>query len=201
VLDLGCGIGRVLTPLVKAGYEVVGVDCSVDALEQCARTLAKSGLDARLVAADFLALRELKRCLPARSFDAIVCLGNTFMTVVDVEQAAQLLRFVHQRLKRGGAFIIDDFPHELWPELTEGNWQTGVSEDGVMQMVWRPGDAVFAIRRGRAINHRSWVPKEGDELRRLWCEGSLRLLAGAARLSGPRRETRAGLLVMTHSAR
>jgi SAM-dependent methyltransferase len=191
VLDLGCGIGRVLVRLSLAGHEVTGIDRDAQVLARCQRALGRRGLHARLLPADF-------RDLPAfpRRFDLVACLGNTFMTVADVDEAVKVLHAVCGILKRRGMFVVDDFPHEFWPQLTRGFWQEGISEDGAMQMVWSPGDSVFAIRRGDRINRSCLGLRDDDETRRLWCEGSLRLAAAAGGLSAPIRRSDMGLLVM-----
>ena len=88
----------------------------------------------------------------------------------------------------------------MWPfsrlnELTEGNWLSGVSPDGDAQLVWDPGDALFAIRRGADVDTESWTPRAGEPVFRLWSDGALRLLARAAGLSAPERDA-VHLLVM-----
>ena len=35
ILELGCGTGRVLLPLARAGYEITGLDLSAQMLERC----------------------------------------------------------------------------------------------------------------------------------------------------------------------
>ncbi|MGZ4863604.1 MAG: class I SAM-dependent methyltransferase [Halobacteriota archaeon] len=63
VLDIGCGVGRYLVPLVRNGFGVVGADLSRQAL-----TLLDSHY-ARVVAD----IQQLP--FPDRSFDAITCYG------------------------------------------------------------------------------------------------------------------------------
>jgi 2-polyprenyl-3-methyl-5-hydroxy-6-metoxy-1,4-benzoquinol methylase len=63
VLDVGCGVGRYLVPLVRNGFRVVGADLSRQAL-----TLLDSNYSR--VVAD---IQQLP--FPDRSFDAITCYG------------------------------------------------------------------------------------------------------------------------------
>lgn len=63
ILDVGCGTGRYLVPLERAGFDVLGIDISCVAL----RTLCGSY---QLVKAD---LRSLP--FSGSSFDAITCFG------------------------------------------------------------------------------------------------------------------------------
>lgn len=177
VLDLGCGIGRVLLPLVAAGHVVVGMDRDRDTLSRCRRSLAGTNGEAKLIAMDMCDKwpDDLGR------FDLVCCLGNTFMLMADVDDAVRLLRKAKAALLSEGSFVIDNLPHEYWPELTEGNWQTGMSEDGLSQLVWSPDDAVFAIRSGADVDSECWTLKTSDTRLRLWTSGALRL---ACELSG-----------------
>ncbi len=60
IVELGCGSGRVLVPLVRDGHEVIGVDRSLSMLAQAAARIARlpgrARSRARLVAGD---LRQL----------------------------------------------------------------------------------------------------------------------------------------------
>ncbi len=192
VLDLGCGAGRVLVPLAMAGHAVTGVDRDEAALARCRRALETAGADARLVAGDFAASWPV----PGETLDAVLCLGNTFMTIADVDRAVELLRAARAALAPGGAIAIDDCPRDFWPEVAGGNWQAGLSPDGTEQMVWAESDAVFALRRGARVDPDDWTIGPDDRPLRLWSDGALRLAARAASLSAPERITAAHLLVM-----
>src|SRR5437867_649860 len=41
VLELGCGTGRVLVPLARAGHVVTGIDSSANMLDRCRTNLEK----------------------------------------------------------------------------------------------------------------------------------------------------------------
>lgn len=47
ILELGCGTGRVLIPLAKAGYEVIGVDNEKAMLDQAQKRLAEETIEVR----------------------------------------------------------------------------------------------------------------------------------------------------------
>ncbi len=160
VLELGCGTGRILAPLLEAGHRVLGIDRDPAALAACRQALGPAGEDDawRLLLADFFdpwpeGLGD---------FDVVCCLGNTFMTVADVDQAAALLRRATRVLVPGGAFIMDDCPHQCWPELTEGRWLSGTAEDGSAQLIWDSADAVFVLRTGAEVDPDCWSFKPGD---------------------------------------
>jgi SAM-dependent methyltransferase len=194
VLDLGCGAGRMLIPLAQAGHQVIGLDRDEEVLEACRRRLGES--QTRLAAVDFMERWPEDLGL----FDAVCCLGNTMMEVVELDAAVALLRRAAAALHPGGAFIMDDCPHLFWPELVDGHWQRGVSEDGLLQMVWAEGEVVFALRRGAAIDPASWQPRAGDRRFRLWTLDLLRLAGALAGLSAIEPISDAGLLIMRRGA-
>lgn len=194
VLELGCGGGRVLTPLCAAGHTCVGIDHDAAALERCAEAIRNCGDLAELIQHDFLQPWPKSIRRSAEPFDAVLCLGNTFMTVSDVDDAAALLLRCRALLTPGGVVMLDDLPGEHWPELAEGNWQAGLSADGASQLVWAPDDAVFALRRGEDVDSEDWALRETDRRLRLWTAGALRLAARLAGLSAPRALPEANLL-------
>lgn len=71
VLDLGCGRGRNLIPLVERGLDVVGIDLSSKGLEMASHELRRRGLHAALV-------QGSSHALPFRSqsFDFVVAMGT-----------------------------------------------------------------------------------------------------------------------------
>ncbi len=197
VLDLGCGRGRMLLPLARAGHAVTGMDNNERALDHLREALGREKLAATLISGDMTDEADW----PAGPFDAVLCLGNTFMTLVDVAVAVRVMQCASRSLAADGALFIDDLPHDFWPQLTEGNWQSGVSEDGSMQMIWEEGDSVFALRTGGEVHADDWTISQRDRRFRLWSMGLLTLAAKLAGLSDPMRVAEAGLLVMTSTSR
>ena len=111
LLDLGCGVGRVMTPLLEAGHDVVGLERREIYVAEARDAIAEAGLAerARIEHADFLApwpLTSDSTC----PFDAALCLGNTLMAVVDPDEALAFFQQAASRLAPGGLFIVDDFP-------------------------------------------------------------------------------------------
>jgi SAM-dependent methyltransferase len=192
VLDLGCGDGRLLGPLHEAGHDVIGVDRDPVALARCAEHCHLP--DDRLFELDFR-----RQPWPASldgPFDLVLCLGNTFMLVHEPDDAADLLAAVAARLRPGGAFCIDALCDEMWREVAEGYWQEGVAEDGSMQLLWRPGDNVIALRHGHDVDPDHDAIAEADALFRLWTWGELRLLARLSGLIGPEQDIEGYLVRM-----
>lgn len=194
VLDLGCGSGRMMMPLIRAGMRVVGVDRDRRALRAARRRLNRvsAGRRATLMYADL----PHEPPVIAGDFDAVICLGHTFMEIIGLEEALHVLRWASWRLRPGGAIVLDDLP-ALWREVADGHWQSGVSEDGESQLVWEPARPVFTLRSGAAVDADNWTVGEHDRRFRLWTIGELALLARLARLSPPERDLAGGLLLLS----
>lgn len=197
VLDLGCGRGRTILPLAAQGHHCIGIDRDPDAVRACAEAASQQSVTLELHELDFLDIRALQNTLRDRQFDAILCLGNTFMTIVDVDRAADCVCALRAMLRDSSSMVVlDDIPGENWPEVAEGFWQNGISEDGSAQMVWARDDAVFTIRTDPAIDPDAVDLRANDTLLRLWTMGDLTLLARLAGLSAPDVQSQPGLLIL-----
>lgn len=189
VLDIGCGDGRVMTPLTRAGHEVAGIDVDERAVAAC----AAKGLNARR--GDALE-PGCDLTVNGAAPDAAVCLGHTFMLFVDPLEVLDLLIRVRGEIAEGGFFAVDAFCEPLWNEVAEGYWQSGIAEDGSSQLVWSPGDNVLAFRGEADIDESSWEVRASDRPVRLWSMGELRLLAHGAGFGEPEVRRTDGLIVM-----
>ncbi len=102
-LDLGCGSGRILLPLLRAGLEVDGCDYSQDMLAQCEKRAKKEGFSPRLYAQAMHALD-----LPGRYRTIFAC------GVVGLGGERQLTQQAFQRcyehLRPGGRFVFNYMP-------------------------------------------------------------------------------------------
>lgn len=123
ILDLGCGTGRVLLPLVKAGYDVTGVDISPALLECAANKLRLAGVKAQLVQAD---LRSYD--LPVKTFAFSFCTSNTLMHFTTPPDQIAVLRNAARHLRPGGKLLIDLFNPDL---------QRLFAVDGLMELAGR----------------------------------------------------------------
>lgn len=100
VLDLGCGYGRHTVPLARRGYEMVGLDLSLDLLQNALRRAQAKQTSIKFVHGD---LRDLEF---KSVFDGVFCFNTTFGYFTDA-QNLMVLRGVHRALKPGGRFLID----------------------------------------------------------------------------------------------
>ena len=181
VLDLGCGGGRTLVPLAMAGGVCTGIDRDRSALDECGRSLETVGAKATLVNADCIEWLGST----TDSWNVVCCLGNTLCQFWRLEDAIELLELIRRRLEPGGFLVIDDIPGDLWPELTQGNWQSGVDPDQGRQLVWSSDDPVFAMRSSSNVDENDWDLGPNDDPLRLWTSSCLQLVARIAGYSVP----------------
>jgi SAM-dependent methyltransferase len=116
-LDLACGTGRLLLPLLRAGLDVDGCDLSPDMLARCRDLAAREGLAPRLHAQAMHALD-----LPRAYRTIFICggfgLGGTRA------QDAEALRRCHRQLAPGGTLVVG---HEL-PYADADHWSAWLPE-------------------------------------------------------------------------
>jgi SAM-dependent methyltransferase len=132
-LDLGCGNGRILLPLLKDGVDIDGSDISADMIALAAAEVKKAGLRSRLTVA------------PMHEVD----LGRSYRTIFMCgalgiggrrDHDREALRRAHRHLEPGGALLVAN--HHLPYETDEKRWAR-----------WLPGH--------RAGGHGGW-PAEGE---------------------------------------
>ncbi|MBN2732897.1 MAG: class I SAM-dependent methyltransferase [Balneolaceae bacterium] len=101
ILDLGCGRGRHAINLARKGYQVTGIDLSVQAIQTAQEKVEQLNLQN----VDFQ-VRDMRNPLP-QTFDAIVNLFTTFGYFMADKENARVLDSVVQMLKPGGIFVLD----------------------------------------------------------------------------------------------
>jgi len=100
ILELGCGTGRVLIPLIQRGHTAYGLDNDAGML-----SVLRDNLPARLRSTPPVFLADFKAFRLAARFGLILLPCNTYSTLEEGERRA-LLRRVHGHLKIGGAFAV-----------------------------------------------------------------------------------------------
>jgi len=107
VLDLGCGSGRHTIFLSKSGYEVVGLDVSMDLLMIAKFKATEAGVSPALVRADM-------RFVPfrLRVFSAVMSLDSSFGYLPSEEEDLLSICEVAGTLAANGFFLIDVFNRE-----------------------------------------------------------------------------------------
>jgi SAM-dependent methyltransferase len=95
VLDLGCGSGEELIPLLNRGSRVIGIDISPDLIAIANYRLNQAGLDARVVVGS-----AYETGLPDASVDVIFCMS--LIHHLDLRLAREEML----RILRPGGFIV-----------------------------------------------------------------------------------------------
>ena len=103
ILDLGCGTGAHAIPLARRGYNVFGVDRSVQMLAD-ARKKAKAERLSEQLRFKTGNIQSLDLC---ESFDAAICMFNVLGYQTSNEALFATLRTVSKHLRPDGLFICD----------------------------------------------------------------------------------------------
>ncbi|MCQ4088412.1 bifunctional 2-polyprenyl-6-hydroxyphenol methylase/3-demethylubiquinol 3-O-methyltransferase UbiG [Saccharibacillus sp. JS10] len=124
VLEVGCGSGRVLIPLLQAGIDIDGLDNSEAMLESCKKRCDKLQLQPNLFKA------EMYDFSIPHKYEAIIIPGGSFQLIEGREQAISALRHFKSCLQPNGRLILDLFmPTDFTPFLIQTkSWDTPSDE-------------------------------------------------------------------------
>ncbi len=103
VLDVGCGTGYHLLPLVRRGYGVRGVDCSSAMLAECRRKLRQAGLRAEL------GERDMRDIRAEDDFDTVLAMNSVLCYVHRAAAVRDVLGRLHRALRPGGLLVLDNW--------------------------------------------------------------------------------------------
>ena len=172
-LDLGCGTGRILIPLLAEGFDVDGADISADMIAHAHAHAAKGGFTPRLVVQPMHEL-DLDRRYRTIYMCGVLGVGG------HRDQDQEALRRAHRHLEPGGALLVDHvLPYSgddvaAWAEWLPGR-RSGVPAD------WPPegrrrtasdGDEIELLSREAAFDPLRQM--ETIEMRaRLWRGGQV----------------------------
>jgi SAM-dependent methyltransferase len=106
ILELGCGTGRITSPVARTGARIVGIDRSMPMLERARQRLRRARAPAVLVRGD---IRHLPFRLRAR-FELVMAPYGILQSLTRERDLAATLASVHRVLRRGGLFVIDLVP-------------------------------------------------------------------------------------------
>lgn len=105
ILELGCGTGRLLLPLARAGWPVTGVDRSAEMLALARRQLAQEPETVQQ-RVSWLEADMLTLALPTAAY-ALAVLGYNTVMHIPPAHLPDLLRRLARALRAGGRLIID----------------------------------------------------------------------------------------------
>ncbi len=100
LFEPGCGTGRLMYRLAKAGYEVAGNDLAAPAVEYCNDRLEKHGFGRTAEVGDMCDFRVHKK------FDAAFNMINTFRHLPSEDHAIRHLKCIAAALRKGGLYML-----------------------------------------------------------------------------------------------
>lgn len=123
-LEVGCGSGRVLIPLLQAGYLVDGLDNSREMLDSCRSRCADQGLTSQLHK------EEMHNFQLEQSYEAIIIPAGSFQLLESREMAVEALNNFYNHLAPGGRLILDLFIPTNWDtkSVSTRTWDTEAGE-------------------------------------------------------------------------
>jgi SAM-dependent methyltransferase len=126
VLDVACGTGNSLIPLIRRGFSATGCDISPEMLEVAAE---KVGPDIDLLRADI-------RSLPAVGpYDLVLCAGDVLNYLLDADELTAALRSIRSVLAPGGVCVFDVNTLGAYATVFAGD--RVISEDDTHLLFWR----------------------------------------------------------------
>lgn len=102
-LEVGCGSGRILIPLLQAGIAIDGLDNSKAMLDSCSLRCKELNLFPTLIE------DEMYSFIMPQQYEAIIIPGGTFQLLEGRELALTTLNHLKANLLPGGKLILDLF--------------------------------------------------------------------------------------------
>ncbi|WP_309744460.1 methyltransferase domain-containing protein [Chamaesiphon sp. OTE_20_metabat_361] len=140
VLELMCGSGRVLLPLLRQGFTVDGTDSSPEMLARCKSNAEAEGLNPELYEQFAHELRLSHR------YCTILLTYSSFALLTHRDEAFEVLRFIHAHLEEGGQFLLDMAIPWVHHNSVFGAWQ--LSRQGVL-----PNGRSVLVSRAATVEH------------------------------------------------
>lgn len=111
VLELGCGTGRILIPVARAGVDIIGLDQSPDMLEVARQKVAS--LDADTRGRIGLVEGDMSDFDLGRQFNLVMIPFRAFLHLITPEDQRRALTCIREHLTEGGRLIFSIFDPRL----------------------------------------------------------------------------------------
>ena len=113
ILDCACGTGWHAIDLARRGYRVAASDISATMIARAKENAQRENSTVDFQVAGFQNLRATFK----GKQDAVLCLGNSFVHVLDEDAALDSLRNMRDCLREGGAFVMHNLNYDKrWKE-------------------------------------------------------------------------------------
>ena len=133
LIDLGCGTGRLLVPMVQRGYRVLGVDLSAPMLRVAGSKAAHAGVRVERIQANLVDLG----CFEDARFDFATCLFSTLGMVGGAGARCRVVEHVYRLLRPGGVFVLH--VHNYWFNVWHGQGRRWLLRDLPLRSLGREG--------------------------------------------------------------
>ncbi|MCP4709499.1 MAG: class I SAM-dependent methyltransferase [Planctomycetes bacterium] len=154
VLEIGCGTGRVLTPIARAGIEIVGLDLAASMIAVCQKKLAQ---EPETVQSNVTLVQgDMRNFDLQRTFNLVTLPFRPFEELTTVEDQLDCLKSVNRHLDMGGRLILDLFNADL-PHLASDSCLVEGKEEPPFTMP----DGRTVVRKQR-IRSRDWFNQVND---------------------------------------
>ena len=112
VLEVGCGTGRVLIPIARAGVSITGLDVSPAMLELC-RAKLRAGTTVRCRRGWTCTQGDMTAFDLGKKFALVTIPFRPFQHLLTVDDQLACLTCIHRHLEDGGRLILDLFNPSL----------------------------------------------------------------------------------------
>ena len=137
VLDCACGTGGHTLALAQRGYRVAGSDISAAMIARANANAERAGLH---IPFSVVAFQDLRATF-AEKFDAVLCLGNSLVHVLDDDAMLDSLANMRACLREGGVLILHNLNYDKR---------------------WREKPRWFAVNSGQLANRETLVWRFAD---------------------------------------
>jgi SAM-dependent methyltransferase len=107
VLEVGCGTGRILLPIARAGAAITGIDASAQMLDRCRAKLAAE--PAAVQSRVKLAQHDMRDFDLGEKFGLIIAPFRVMQHLTTIDDQLRFLAVVARHLAPGGRFAFDVF--------------------------------------------------------------------------------------------
>lgn len=107
ILELGCGSGRIIYPMLKHRINMTGVDLSRDMLNICEAKCSELENKPKLIHGDMCTYAS------PDTYDIVILTETSLCLVSDQDDRVKLFNNVYKSLKNGGVFVFNYNDNEL----------------------------------------------------------------------------------------
>lgn len=128
MVDIACGTGNMTIPLVKSGYEMIGIDSSEDMLYVAKEKAFSMGLSIPFIHQD---IRNLSLHRPV---DAIICMCDGFNYILSDQDLLSVFSKIYALLNDKGILLFDISSYYKLRNILGNNLMADASED--ISLIW-----------------------------------------------------------------